>query len=53
MVSDILDDDILCKMGDENQGYRYILSPDFTCISDGQIMGKVSFDVIDKMPKAN
>lgn len=53
MVSDILDDDILCKIGDEDQGYRYILSPDFTCISDGQIMGKVSFDVIDKMPKAN
>ena len=53
IVSDVLDEDILCKMGDEEHGYKYILASDFTCISDGEIMGKVSLEVIEKMPKAN
>lgn len=52
-VSDVLDEDILCKMGDEDHGFKYILADDFTCISEGEIMGKVSFEVIEKMPKSN
>lgn len=52
-VSDVLDEDILCKMGDEEHGFKYILADDFTCISDGEIMGKVSLEVIEKMPKSN
>ena len=52
-VSDILDEDILCKMGDEEHGFKYILADDFTCISEGEIMGKVSSEVIEKMPKSN
>ena len=52
-VSDILDEDILCKMGDEEHGFKYILADYFTCISEGEIMGKVSYEVIEKMPKSN
>ena len=52
-VSDILDEDILCKTGDEEHGFKYILADNFTCISDGEIMGTVSPEVIEKMPKAN
>ena len=52
-LSDVLDEDILCKMGDEERGFKYILADDFTCISEGEIMGKVSLEVIEKMPKSN
>lgn len=52
-VSDILDEDIICPMGDEEHGFKYILSENFTCIRDGEIMGKVSPDVIEQMPRAN
>lgn len=52
-VSDVLDEDILCRTGDEEHGFKYILADDFTCISDGEIMGKVSSEVIEKMPKSN
>lgn len=53
IVSDILDEDILCRMGDEESGFKYILADDFTLIRDGEIMGKVSPEVIEKMPRAN
>ena len=53
IVSDVLDEEILCKMGDEEHGYKYILAQDFTCMIEGEIMGKVSPEVIEKMPKAN
>lgn len=53
LISDILDEDILCKMGDEEHGFKYILARGFTCISDGEIMGTVSPEVIEKMPRAN
>ena len=53
VVSDVLDEDILCKTGDEEHGFKYILADNFTCISDGEIMGTVSPEVIEKMPKAN
>ena len=53
VVSDVLDGDILCRMGNEEHGFKYILAPNFTCISDGEIMGTVSPEVIEKMPKAN
>ena len=52
-VSDILDEDIICPMGDEEQGFKYILADDFTCIRDGEIMGKVCPEIIEKMPKSN
>lgn len=52
-VSDILDEDIICPMGDEEQGFKYILADDFTCIRDGEIMGKVCPEVIEQMPRSN
>ena len=52
-VSDILDEDIICPMGDEKQGFKYILAENFTCIRDGEIMGKVCPEVIEQMPRAN
>ena len=52
-VSDILDEDIICPMGDEEQGFKYILAENFTCIRDGEIMGKVCPEVIEQMPRAN
>lgn len=52
-ISDIMDEDILCPMGDEEQGFKYILSPNFTCIKDGEIIGAVSPEVIEQMPRAN
>ena len=39
-VSDVLDKDIICPMGDEEHGFKYILAPRFTCIADGEIMGR-------------
>lgn len=53
IVSDILDEDILCRMGDEESGFKCILADDFTLIRDGEIMGKVNPEVIEKMPRAN
>ena len=51
-VSDILDEDIICPTGID--GKKVILADNFTCIdSDGVVHGKVSPEVIDKMPKSN
>lgn len=49
--SDVLDEDILCPYGID--GRKAILADDFLCIKDGEIMGKVSPEVIEKMPKVN
>ena len=51
IVSDIMDDDIVCPIGQEDQ--KFLLFDDFTCIDEGTIMGKVSPDVIKQMPTAN
>ena len=52
-MSDVLDKDIVCRMGDEEHGFKYILAPDFTCMVDGEMIGMVSPEVIERMPKAN
>ena len=49
--SDILDEDILCPYGIEDK--KAILADDFLCMVDGEVMGKVSPEVIAKMPKVN
>lgn len=51
IVSDILDDDIVCPMGQYDQ--KLLLFDDFTCIDEGEIKGKISPEVIQEMPKAN
>ena len=50
-VSDILDDDIVCTMGADNQ--KLLLFDDFKCFDDGTYMGQVSREVIAQMPKEN
>lgn len=50
-VSDIMDEDVLCPCGIDDR--KAVLADDFTCMVDGEVMGKVSKEVIAKMPKAN
>ena len=50
-VSDILESDIVCTIGQENR--KLLLFDDFLCIDEGVVMGKVSPDVIKEMPKSN
>lgn len=49
--SDILEDDIACPIGIDDR--KALLFDNFTCINDGEIIGEVSKEVIDKMPKCN
>ena len=50
-VSDILARDIVCKIGQEDR--KLLLFDDFLCIDEGVVMGKVSPEVINEMPKSN
>ena len=50
-VSDILESDIVCTIGQENR--KLLLFDDFLCIDEGVVVGKVSPDVIKEMPKSN
>ena len=53
IVADILDEDIICPYGDEEHEYKFVLADNFTCISYGEILGKVSPKIIELMPKSN
>ncbi len=50
-ISDIIEDDIVCKIGNEDR--KILLFDNFTCLNDGEVIGQVSPEVIDKMPKSN
>ena len=50
-MTDILEDDVLCNTGPDE--YKVILADDFYCIKDGEVIGNVSPEVIDKMEKCN
>ena len=50
-VSDVMDEDVICPYGIDDR--KAILADNFTCISDGEVMGTVSPEVIAKMPKTN
>ena len=50
-VSDVIDEDILASYGIDDR--KAILADDFLCMVDGEVMGKVSPEVIAKMPKVN
>lgn len=50
-VSDVIDEDILAPYGIDDR--KAILADDFTCMVDGEVIGKVSPEVIAKMPKLN
>ena len=49
--SDVADEDILAPYGIDDR--KAILADDFLCMVDGEVIGKVSPEVIAKMPKAN
>lgn len=50
-VSDISDEDIVCPIGVDDR--KALLFDDFTCIDGGCIVGQVSKEVIQEMPKCN
>ena len=49
--SDVMEEDAICPYGVD--GRKVILADNFTCIDDGTIIGTVSPEVIDQMPKGN
>ena len=49
--SDVADEDILAPYGIDDR--KAILADDFLCMVDGEVMGKVSPEVIANMPKVN
>jgi hypothetical protein len=50
-ISDILDDDVVCHIGMEEQ--KLLLFDDFTCWDEGCYVGEVSSEVIKQMRKCN
>ena len=52
LISDILEDDVVCTIGQENR--KILLFDDFRCIdsTNGKLLGTVSKELIDKLPKA-
>ena len=49
--SDVLDEDIIVPYGIDER--KAVLADDFLCMAEGEIMGRVSPEVIEKMPKIN
>ena len=49
--SDVFEEDIICPLNDDGQ--KYVLADDFTCIDEGTIMGTVSKEVIKQMRTAS
>lgn len=50
-VSDIIESDIVCTIGNEDR--KILLFDNFYCINEGEVMGRVSKEVISQMPKTN
>lgn len=50
-VSDILDEDIVCTIGQEDK--KLLLYDNFKCIYEGVVIGKVSKEVIKELRKVN
>lgn len=50
-VSDVMDDDVACTIGQEDR--KLLLFDTFECIDEGTLMGQVSKEVIEQMPKVN
>lgn len=49
--SDLIEEDIVCNYGDNER--KKILYDKFTCIDEGELVGKVSKETIAKLPKCN
>ena len=50
-ISDIIEDDIVCTIGQEDR--KLLLFDDFMCLDEGELIGKVSPEVIERMRKCN
>lgn len=50
-ISDILDDDIVCTIGQEDR--KLLLFDNFKCWDEGVLVGEVSPEVIEQMKKSN
>ena len=50
-VSDIMEEDVVCPYGEEEQ--KLLLYDDFRCWDEGEYIGRVCDEVIDRLPKAN
>ncbi len=51
LKGDILDEEVVCGYGVDER--KLLLADNFTCIVDGEILGTVSPEIIEKMPKCN
>ena len=49
--SDVFDEDIIVPYGIDDR--KAVLAGDFLCMVDGEVIGRVSSEVIEKMPKIN
>jgi len=50
-ISDILEEDVVCRIGQEDK--KLLLFDNFKCIDEGELIGEVSLDVIERMRKCN
>lgn len=50
-ISDILEDDVLCRTGMEDQ--KLVLADDFLCFDEGVLIGSVGPEVIKQLRKSN
>lgn len=50
-VSDISEEDVICTIGQEDR--KILLFDNFTCLDEGLVVGKVSKETIEQMPKCN
>ena len=50
-ISDVMDDDVACKMGMYDQ--KLLLFDNFDCWDEGEYMGKVSKETIGRLRKTN
>ena len=50
-VSDILEEGVVCTIGQEDR--KILLFDNFTCLDEGLVVGKVSKETIEQMPKCN
>lgn len=49
--SDVLDEDVICAFGIDDR--KVLLFDNFTCINEGEILGKVSKEIIAQLPHCN
>lgn len=51
MISDITEDDVVCRMGMENR--KLLLYDDFSCWDEGEYLGNISEETFKKLRKCN